>query len=166
MMHYGAAFPDFLAGVEALASLGYLPDIARLEQALRAAYHAADHTPLPPDTLARIDPEALPGLRFSFAPCVHLMASRWPIYDIYHFTLTPGAPKPRATPQAILISRAGFDPVPHLLPAGGAVFLRTLKRGETLGDAAATASETTTDFDLSACLTLLLSAQAITSLNT
>jgi hypothetical protein len=166
MMHYGAAFPDFLAGVEALASLGYLPDIARLEQALRAAYHAADHTPLPPDALARIAPDLLPQLRLSFAPGLQLLASNWPVHDIYRYALTPGAPKPRARPQDVLICRAGFDPVPHVLPAGGAVFLRALIQGETLVAATGTASETTPDFDLTACLALLLSAQAITSFNT
>ena len=52
MMHYGAGFPDFLASLDALASMGYLADVARLEQALRTAYHAADHTALAPDSLA------------------------------------------------------------------------------------------------------------------
>ncbi|MBR9841980.1 MAG: DUF2063 domain-containing protein [Rhodobacteraceae bacterium] len=166
MMQYGAAFPDFLAGIEALASMGYLPDIARVEQALRLSYHAADHTPLPPDALAEVAPEALPNLRFTLAPCVQLLTSNWPIHDIYRYALTPDAPKPRATPQDILISRAGFDPAPQLLPAGGAPFLHALMDGETLGNAAASASEHTPDFDLSTCLSLLLSAQAITSLKT
>jgi hypothetical protein len=59
MMHYGAGFPDYLAGLPQLARFPYLADVARLELALRHSYHAADHTPLPPETLAATDPDAL-----------------------------------------------------------------------------------------------------------
>jgi hypothetical protein len=162
MMHYGAGFADFLNRIEALSSMAYLPDIARLEQALRRAYHAADATPISPEALAKVPAETLPNLRFSFAPAISLISSDWPIHDIYQYALKPEAPKPRAEAQTILVSRNGFDPMPHLVPPGGKTVLNALIQGETLGVAA----DLNPDFNLSQGLSLLLKAGAITSFNT
>ena len=162
MMHYGAGFADFLTGIEALSSMAYLPDIARLEQSLRRAYHAIDDTPISPQALAAIPPETLPTLRFSFASAVGMIPSIWPIYDIYQYALMPDAPKPCAKAQAILVSRTGFTPVPHLIPTGGEAVLNALIQGKTLGAAAGL----NPDFNLSTGLSLLLKAHAITSINT
>lgn len=164
MMHYGAGFPDFLVSLDALAAKGYLADVARLEQALRAAYHAADHAPIAPDALAHIAPEDLPETRFGFAPAVCLLGSEWPLLSIYRLALDPKAPKPRAEAQSVLVARTGYDPLPHLLPPGGLTFATALMAGQTLGDAAETATEASPDFDLSTCLACLLSAEAITAI--
>ena len=39
---YGAGFSKFLQKIPALSELGYLPDLARLEQQIRLSYHARD----------------------------------------------------------------------------------------------------------------------------
>ena len=163
MMFYGEAFPDFLADMEQLAHLGYLPDVARLELALRRSYHAADSTPVAAEAL-QIEPELLLASRVAFAPATYVMRSEWPIHSIWAFNTADHAPKPKPGAEAVLITRAEFDPAPHLLPPGGSDWIDALRAGATIGDALERATETTPDFDLGATLALLLQGGAITSL--
>ena len=59
LMFYGDKFPDFLAGMSQLSHIGYLPDVARLEQRMRLSYHAADTATIDPAALGALSPEAL-----------------------------------------------------------------------------------------------------------
>ncbi len=166
MMHYGAAFPDFLANMEQLAHLGYLADTARLELAIRRAYHAADADPLPAETLAALAPDQLLAATVTFAPAVQLIRSPWPIHDIWRFNTEPDAPKPRAQAQDVLITRPEFDPIPALLPPEGADWIDALMRGGRIGDAHDSVLANVPDFNLADPLALLLQGNAITSLST
>ena len=159
---YGESFPAFLEGFEPLAHLGYLPDTARLEQAMVKSYHAADAAPLDPSVFSETAPDDLPNLRLSFAPAVRLLRSPWPIHGIWRFNTEEGAPQPPHHAQDILITRPDYDPIPRLLPAGAAGFISALARGETLGSAADRAARDCADFDLSALLSLLLQDHALT----
>jgi hypothetical protein len=165
MMFYGEEFPEFLAGMEQLSHLGYLPDVARLELALRRSYHAADSTGIDPQALA-IDPEKLMAATVEFAPAMALLRSPWPIHAIWRFNTENDAPKPQAQAQNTLITRAEFDPLPNLLPPGGAPWIAALQGGQTIGAAHETALAEHPDFDLGATLALLLQGGAITTLNT
>lgn len=161
MMHYGAAFPTYLAEQSALAHLPYLPDVARLDLALRASYHAADHTPFDADDLARIAPEELENKVLHLAPGVRLLRSRWPVAQIHAFALSPDAPKPQGGPQDVAVFRPGFDPVAHELPPGGHAFLTLLQAHRPLGPATEAATAIAPAFDLGAMLALLLSQNAL-----
>lgn len=163
MMHYGAAFPGFLRGFKPLAHLGYLGDVATLELAMRRSYHAADSVVVDGDVLARVPPEQLEDVRLEIAPSLEVVCSNWPIHDIWIFNMIKGAPKPRATPQDVVITRVDFDPQPHILADGGAHFVTALKAGASLGKATNEAALIAADFDLSNTLTLLLSGHAITT---
>ena len=163
MMEYGAGFPEFLEGIEALRGIGYLGDVARLELALRQSYHAADAPALDATRLAGMDEVALMGARLVPAPALRLLCSSWPLLSIYRFTMETGRPKPPARAEAVVITRPDFDPVPHLLPPGGAGFLAALTRGETFGAAVEAAGP---GFDLSATLSLLLRQGAFSDLLT
>ena len=164
MMHYGAAFPDFLATFEPLAHIGYLPDVARLEQAIRVSYHAADAEAVAPEALQACGPEALETARLELAPAAQLIRSNWPIHQIWAYNLEEGAPKPTGGAQNVLILRPEFDPELTPVSQGTAEFVTALMRGATLGAANATASATEDRFDLSEALGSLLSGQAITGI--
>jgi Putative DNA-binding domain len=164
MMFYGAGFAAFLAGMPQLAHLGYLPDIARLELALRRAYHAADATPIDPARLAALAPDALMQTAITLAPAMQLIRSPWPVHDIWRFNTDAAAAKPRPRAQDVLITRPEFDPLPQPLPAGAATWVDELARGQTLGAAHAAAVAELAGFNPQTPLTLLLQGGAVTSL--
>ncbi|WP_264210162.1 HvfC/BufC N-terminal domain-containing protein [Leisingera thetidis] len=165
MMFYGEHFPAFLEGMEQLNHLGYLGDVARLELALRRAYHAADAAPIPPETLGALPPDALLDTSLTLAPALQVLRSPWPIHGLWRYNTEDGAPKPRAEAQDVLITRPEFDPIPQLLPPAGAVWIRALMGGATIGAALEQAAEEDETFDLGATLALLLQGGAITGLD-
>jgi hypothetical protein len=158
MKDYGDGFAAFLKGFPPAQSLGYLPDVARLEAARRRAYHARDAAAIDPQALAQIAPDTLPQLRFTFAPAVQLIASKWPALSIWRANME-GGEAPQAAPEEILIARPEFDPVQALLPIGGVALLTTLQKGEPLGAALAIAPR---DFDLSQTIGALIQTGALT----
>ncbi len=162
MMFYGENFPDFIEGMEQLSHLGYLPDVARLELALRRAYHAADGQPIAADALA-LPPEDLMQVKLALAPAVQIVRSDWPIYAIWQFNTQDEAPKPQASAQDVLITRPEYDPEPQLLPPGGAAWITRIREGQTIGDAFEATLAETPEFDLGTTLALLLQGSAITS---
>ncbi len=163
MMHYGAGFPAFLDGFAPLAHLAYLADIARLDLAMRASYHAADAGPFDPVVLQQ-PPETLAGLHLRLAPATKVLRARWPIHDLWRRATDPSAPKPRPAGQAIVITRPAFDPAPHLLPTGAATFLLALET-HPLGAALEAAQAAAPDFDFAETLALLLHSEALTDQN-
>ena len=162
MMLYGAAMPAFLEAFPPLAHLPYLPDIARLEQSLREAYHAADATPVSPDRLAALTPEEFMAARLQFAPAMRVVSSAYPVFSIWRANIEESAPTPVMQAEAALILRPEFDPAPHPLPLAGAGFITALQSGDCVGEALEKAGE---GFDISATLALLIQGGAIKELS-
>lgn len=160
---YGAALPAFLEAFEPLAHLGYLPDVARLEQALRESYHAADTDPIDPAILQSLAPDALMGATLTLAPTVRLIRSHWPVHEIWAFNMEPGAPKPSGGAQNVLVTRPEFDPIAAPLAPGGGTFIAAIAAGQTFG-AAFDAASSATDFDLTPTLSALIAGRAITQI--
>lgn len=156
LMLYGDSFPAFLAGFPPVAHLAYLPDVARLELALRDSYHAADSTPLPEAEFQRLLSTDIAGLRLMLAPSLRLLRSDWPVVSIWAAHHDGGDP-PRPGAEDALILRPEFDPRPHRLPVGGAAFVAGLLAGWTLGDSLDAAGP----LDLAGLLGLLISGRAI-----
>jgi hypothetical protein len=164
MMFYGADFPEFLGNIEELRRIGYLPDAARLDLALRASYHAADCPPFDPTPLHKLSPDALMEAKVTLPPSLRVVRSRWPLFDIWRYNMTADAEKPRAIAQNVLITRPQFDPAPHALPPGAATWLDALQRGESFGSAHDIALDAEPGFDLSAALTLALGSGAFAAI--
>ncbi len=165
MMHMGGDLPAFLEGFAPLAGYGYLADVARLELAMRASYHAADAAPLDPSRLAALPPEALGAARLTLAPSVRLVESRWPIVQLWRFNME-GGPKPGAVAETALVTRPGYDPQITAIGAGDAAFLTALAAGQTIGAAADAATGRAPEFDLIALLGMLFAGQALTDITT
>ncbi|NJM83797.1 MAG: DUF2063 domain-containing protein, partial [Tabrizicola sp.] len=157
LMFYGAAFPGFLARFPPVARLGYLPDIARLDQAMRESYHAADSRPMSEAEFARLLASDVEAARLRLAPSLRIIRSDWPIHAIWRATME-GGPHPAARPEDVVILRPDYDPLPQLLPMGGATFISGLLAGETIGQSLATAGESA---DLVAILGVLIPGRAI-----
>jgi len=162
MMTYGADMPGFLAGFSPLAHLPYLADVARLELALREAYHAGDVAAMSPDRLGAVPPDRLLAAKVRLAPTLRLLVSPYPVLSIWRTNTDEAAPKPQMQPEAVLILRPDYDPVPYLLPVGGAEFVAALQASKTVAEALDLAGET---FDIAAMLGLLIGGGAITGLD-
>ncbi|MCK0139167.1 DNA-binding domain-containing protein [Aliiroseovarius sp. F47248L] len=164
MMHYGAALPGFLESFPGTLHLKYLPDVARLELALRRAYHAADAQPIDPTALTQLDQPTLMNARLNMSPACEVLSTKWPAKAIWDFNMKDG-PQPSGGAEDIVISRIGFDPVAERLPDGGAPFVRSLIKGRSFGTALGLATADTPDFNLTETLNVLITTHAITGID-
>lgn len=158
MMFYGEAMPVFLSRFEPAKSVPYLPDIAKLELAMRHAYHAADATQIDAQALGALAPDDLMGARLRLAPCVQVISSKYPIHAIYRANTTQDAPSPVMQSETVIITRAQFDPEIHAVNAAGGACITALSEGQPLGQAMTIAGDT---LDLGATLGLLLVQGAV-----
>ncbi|MYH56631.1 MAG: DUF2063 domain-containing protein [Boseongicola sp. SB0675_bin_26] len=161
MMHFGADMASFLADFKPTRKTGYLPDVARLELAIRESYHAADADPISPAELEALPPDALVRARVLLAPSLRLVRSSWPILSIWRFNVEDGAKSPEMAAEDVLVARPDLDPFPRLLPSGGAEFVSALLTGATFGDAMDKASDASQGFELPVVLTLLVEMKTL-----
>jgi Putative DNA-binding domain len=166
LFEYGRAFPDFIERYEYARSMPWLADTARIERAWLDAYHAADAEPLSSAALASVPQEKLADLIFVAHPATRIVRSRFAAVTIAASNRSNG-PAGRidaSTPEDALIARPDLDVVLRRLPPGGAVFLESLVSRRTLGEAAASALETSSTFDVAANIAGMLEAGAFTTI--
>jgi hypothetical protein len=161
MMLYGDALPGWLERFPPVSHLGYLPDVARLDQAMRESYHAADSAPLVEADFQRLLGEDIAALKVRLAPSLRLVRSRWPLHAIWAANHENG-PAPLPVAQDVLVLRPEFDPAPRLLPPGAAAFVMALRDGQRLGEGIDLAGE---NLDLPGILGLLIAGRAITGVH-
>jgi hypothetical protein len=192
MLLWGDAFPGWIEGFAPAAAVPYLADVARIEHAWTAAYHAADAPVLTAADLraaargdgfgalrlrgaARDDlgalrlraaarGDGLGAMRLRAHPSVHLSPSVHPALSLWaDVTARPGAPVDLARAETALIARPGADVIAQALTPEGAAFVRLLLRGATMGAIAEAAGQGA--FDLSAELGRALALGLVTALD-
>jgi hypothetical protein len=166
LFEYGRDFPSFIEHYEYAQAMPWLVDVARLELAWLDAYHAADADTLTPEVLAAVPSERLADTSFIAHPSTRIVRSNFATVAIFVENRTEGSLRPVnvSEPEDALITRPSLDVVVRRLPDGGAVFLTHLASGETLGEAATAAFETTPLFDLSANIAGMIEAGVFTTI--
>lgn len=172
LLYYGEGFPAFLDRFEPARTVPYLGDVARLEWAWTAAFHAADAAPLDPAALGAVAPDALATTTLTPHPALHIVRSAYPIVSIYEAnrcTADPATADLPETGEDALVTRPDLDVEIRRLPPGGADFVATLANGEALGKAATAGAEAAArrgaDFDLAGNLGGILEAGAFCALH-
>lgn len=84
---YGEEFADFLAAFEPAATLGYLPDVARLEWAVNRAIHAQDWVRLDPAVLTALEDADRARVCFDPNPSITLLKVHHPVDLIWRAVL-------------------------------------------------------------------------------
>ncbi|MEW8509119.1 MAG: DNA-binding domain-containing protein [Candidatus Thiodiazotropha sp.] len=150
LLLYGEQFPEFIETVPELSVLPYLADVARLEYAWTAAYHADDALPLEQQTVANCSPNELENLRLKPHPSMHCIDSRFPIYRIWAnnqyqmdetVSLNEGA-------AHIVVIRPKVEVEVRQVTAATLIFLQRLASADTIAEAYAAAAEVEPEFDL------------------
>jgi hypothetical protein len=162
LIRYGASFPDFVSDFAPAASVPYLADMASLEWAWHAAYHAPDAAPLPLAEIAGAVDRAEDAV-LTLHPSLSIVRSLYPIVSIFELNTQAGDVQPTRLEggEDALVVRPRLDVELRRLPAGGASFLLALKQGQTIGEARAAALAQASGFDLQANLAGLIASGAI-----
>lgn len=154
---YGEGLADWLAAFAPARALPYLPDMARLEHARVAAFHAADAEPMAAEAIAArlAEPAALPASRPQLHPSCrvlrsgHAVAALWAAHQ--HEGDWPAIELDQ--PGATLVLRDPADEVLVIgLDAAAADFLDALQHGASL----AAALQCAPGLDLTGTLALLI----------
>ncbi len=153
MAQFGQDMPGFLETFPPVAHLPYLPDIARLENAVRRAYHAADVQAFTTSDLSALSSDDFGDVVFTLAPAVSLIRSAYPTGTIWKNNQPSASHTPAQNAEDILISRPGFDPIVDVLPTGAFEVLSTFDGQTALTTALESAPE---GFDFSTTLRLAL----------
>lgn len=139
---FGDGLAGFMAGAGA-AQVEHpsLIDIARMDWALRAAFDAADSTPLAGADLASLAGESWPGLRLHLQPGTGLLEMDWVIEPAWAAlraaesdTELPELAAPVAGPHVLLVWRQGLETRWRTLPPLEASLLQALQGGASFAD--------------------------------
>jgi hypothetical protein len=151
---FGAELPAHLAVLPEAAGLAYLPDVAELEWARHAVFHAADAGTIDARALAAVPDERLEDLRFALHPAVRLLASRYPLLAIWHANqLDPaGEVDLDRGSDCVLVTRRDFDIRMDALTPGEFALLAAFADDLAFGDACERALAAEPGLDLGAAM--------------
>lgn len=132
LQEWGADFADFLAAFPPVATLPYLPDVARLEWTRGLAYHAADASPIEPETLPIRD-------LLHLHPSVSMLRLEHPAVSIWQANQPDrdGHVSARGSEIALIWRRTDFSVATQAVTPEDADFIAALLAGQSLAQAAA-----------------------------
>ncbi len=164
---YGKSFADFLVNYPPVASLPYLPEVARFEWMLIESLHAADASSMDaPDWQTLLEAEELLSkVTFVFHPAARIFFSSYPVISIWHAHQDDDAEIEMQNidmraPEGALITREELSVQISPIDRAASDFMAALQSGRGLIQSVPAA-----DFDLAASLALIISAKAIVSIN-
>lgn len=133
----GGNLAEFVSRDDLGMRFPFAADLAGLEWAVRRAFHATLAPPLDPTPLASWGPDQWSRAALGFQPGVAVIASRWPILDVWHARETPVEEidvdlVDRS--QNAVVHRSGDRVVCRTAAAGEEVVLASLLDGAMLGE--------------------------------
>ena len=168
LAHYGHDLPSFIGGFEPARGLPYLPDVARLEIARVHAFHAADVPAVSAAqaTAALASGERAGELRVGIHPSLSTIESAFAVVSLWHAHqgVDEIVPIDVDHPEGAVVMRAGLDVLVLPAPIGATRFVRSIRDGSGLGEAATIAGTADCGFDLAATLAMLVRYGALTQL--
>lgn len=159
---WGDLFPTFLREFPPVASLPYLPDVARIEIARGRAYHAADNEPMAAEALQTIVPQ-IAQTRLTLAAPAQVLMLTHPGHSIWK-AQQPGETQREINwrPEAVFISRAGISVITRAITHAEAALIEALLRAETCLSAISEAKTIDGNFDpIPAFISLMAEGQII-----
>ncbi|WP_402720422.1 DUF692 family multinuclear iron-containing protein [Janthinobacterium rivuli] len=164
---FGARFADFLASFPPVATLPYLPDMARLEWAVHLAHYAADAQGLAPESLAALHPDQLEARRFRLHPACALLASSWQVAALWQAHQEGEGqgkfPQELQVASWALVCRTRWKAQVLVVDVAAHAALVMLQQGQTFGAALDAAFELDPAFDLAAHLRQWLAHAVLTT---
>lgn len=140
LIDYGHNFPDFLASHDGLKDMAWIADIAQIEAARSAVYHAADDVPLDPAHLQSLAPEQIANLRLTPIAAARLIESHWPVHQVWdahqnEATISLDQIDLDSGPASLLVHRFDFEIIHTALAQPAAALFPLSANGMALGAA-------------------------------
>jgi hypothetical protein len=160
---YGADFPDFLEGFPPVQHLAYLPDVARLEQAINQSLHSPVAVALKDRDFQQVLIADYPRLIFRLLPSLRYLETPWPVDRIWLANQEDANPAIDllAGGTQLEIRQRGEEVVFCRLDAGEFELRRALLAGRTLEAAADLSFARDPQFDLTMALRRLFAEALI-----
>ncbi len=151
LAEYGETFPGFVAGWAPAGTLPYLADVARLDWALNAAWHAPLEGRLTAGDLAALPAQDLPARRLALSAGTSVLSSAYPLDRIWSASQPGAADEPVVLDGGVhlVVLRQADDASFACLSPGETALLEALADGGSLEAAAGRAASADSDFDLS-----------------
>ncbi len=168
LQHFGRAFPCFLDARYGDSVFPYFGDVARLERALTECGCSAAAPILDISALAGVDSLEYEALQFAPHPAWRLLASPYPIAEIWHANQSTAEPD-RVINLAsgaayVIVRRHHGELLVQTLSRGEFEFLHALQNGHPLGAAFDLAKAIADSFDAAASMLHLFEWQLVSGI--